>query len=240
MVVQQQQELLINEFVESIPEAPVEIAQYEMLRRDFHASPPPVVDMEALATGEMFGILTVPSWQDQVGVWNEAIRNRISVAQGGSTPAQTNRILDTGAAAHYTETAGPGEIGNFALSAHRRSFGDNFLHLPRLAAGDWVLLETSDTWYIYQVFGEGRAILPTDIYVVYPDPFSPVDDAGRQQPTRRLMTLTTCTTADGGAFGNSHRWVVHAELYAWMPRASGIPPMIDHYWNIDAAAETQG
>jgi hypothetical protein len=49
--------------------------------------------------------------------------------------------------------------------------------------------------------------------------------------------MTTCTAANGSAFGNSHRWIVHAELYAWMPRSAGIPPMIDHYWELDEAEE---
>ena len=233
--VRYQQRGMIAEFAEALPTASSVLVDPEVLYRDFELNPPPEIDFDALDVGETFGILTVPTWQDQVGVWDEAIRNRTLVKQGGFTDAQTNRILNTGAAAHYTETAGPGEIGNFSISAHRRSFGDNFLLLPELVEGDWVLLETPTAWFVYQVFGEGEIVLPTDTHVIDPDPFSPVNEDGTQNPTRRLMTMTTCTLPNGSPWGNSHRWVTHAELYGWMPRTAGIPPMIDQYW--DAAAD---
>ena len=231
------QEAAISEVVESWPEAPEEIAPVDKLIRDFELFPPPEI---ALGTsGEAFGILTIPSWHglswrannpgptDEQG---EELRNRILVKQGGATESATNAILNTGAAAHYVDTAGPGQIGNFSLSAHRRSHGDNFLHLPDLRDGDWILLETHEAWYIYRVIGDGQVVLPTDVSVINPDPFVPVGEDGTQIPTRRLITLTTCTTPTGGAFGNSHRWIVHGELEAWMPRSDGVPPMIDAYW----------
>lgn len=222
----------IEEFVEQNLEGqgrPEVIVEPEQLITDFDASPPPEIHLGA--TGTAFGVLTIPSWQGETGIQGELLRNRILLREGGATMAETNRVLNTGAAAHYPETAGPGEIGNFAISAHRRSYGDSFLHLPDLDAGDWVLLETSDAWFIYQVIGDGKVVLPTDVFVLNPDPFNPVGADGMQHPTRRLITLTTCSTANGGAFGNSHRWIVHGELYAWMPRSAGIPPMVDHYWD---------
>jgi sortase A len=224
------QQVAIDEFVAGAGAFQGGIAETSTLVRDFEAFPPPQIDMDALANGEVFGLLTVPSWHEQTGISAELLRNRILVKQGGSTTAQSNRILNTGAAAHYTETAGPGEVGNFSLSAHRRSYGDNFLHLPALVEGDFVLLETAETWYIYRVIGEGFMVLPTETHVIDPDPFNPVLEDGTQRPTRRIMTLTTCTSANGGPWGNSHRWVVHLELDSWMPRSAGFPPMIDHYW----------
>ena len=226
--VQAAQEEVIADFVERLPQEVVVVPE-TVLYRDFVQNPPPVLDMKSLALGETFGLLTVPTWQNQRGVRDEVLHNRIAVKQGGFSEAQTNRILNTGAAAHYTETAGPGEIGNFSLSAHRRSYGDNFLHLPDLVYGDFVLLETEEAWYIYRVIGT-QIVLPTDTTVINPDPFSPVAADGTQMPTQRLMTLTTCTGANGSAWRNTHRWIVHTELDAWMPRSAGIPPMIDQYW----------
>jgi sortase A len=236
MMVRGTHEAEIVEVVESWPQAPEEIVSSDKLLRDFEQFPPPRMEMGT--TGDAFGILTIPSWQGltwRAGVTASAaegdqLRNRILVRQGGETEAVTNRILNTGAAVHYLDTAGPGDIGNFSLSAHRRSHGDNFLHLPELVEGDWVVLETHSAWYIYRIIGEGQVVLPTDVSVINPDPFSPVDENGMQTPTRRLITLTTCTTPSGGAFGNSHRWIVHGELDSWMPRSYGIPPMIDQYW----------
>jgi len=229
--VQETQAVAIEEFVSTfdLPETGDEVVEQDILFRDFEANPPPVIDMAALAKGEVFGLLTVPTWQDQMGAWDEALNNRILVKQGGFTQAETNNILNTGAAAHYVETAGPGEIGNFSLSAHRRSYGDNFLHLNDLVEGDYVLIETHEAWYVYRVIGH-EVVLPTDTSVINPDPFSPVAADGTQIPTRRLLTMTTCTGPDGSPWRNSHRWIVHAELDAWMPRSAGVPPMIDQYW----------
>lgn len=220
----------IQQFSAQIPVAPVQIADASALHTDFELFPPPEVDMEALATAEKFGMITIPSWQGQTGLWNDEIRNRILTKQGGHSWDETNEILDTGAAVHYTGTVGPGAIGNFSISAHRRSYGDNFLYLPDLANGDWILFETAENWYVYRVIGN-EIVTPFEMHVVNPDPFSPVNEDGTQNPTRRLITLTTCTLPNGSPWGNSHRWVVHGELYGWMSRSDGIPPMIDQYWD---------
>jgi sortase A len=220
----------IDAFTSTVPDAPAQIADLGAQRTDFEATPPPEIDMATLSLGEAFGVLTVPTWQGQMGAYDDALRNKILVTQGGHTEAETTRILNRGVAAHYIETAGPGEIGNFSISAHRRSYGDNFLHLVDLVEGDWVLLETADTWYVYKVIGS-ELVLPTETRVINPDPFVPVDANGQQFPTRRLITMTTCTLPNGSPWGNSHRWVVHGELYGWMPRSEGIPPMIDAYWD---------
>jgi len=238
MVVNSYQQQAVAEFSATIEAAlPAEIVaaaepvivEPELLRTDFEAFPPPVVDMDSLGLGEIFGLLTVPSWNEQRGVSDELLNNRILLKQGGFNIQQTNRILNTGAAAHYVETVGPGEVGNFSISAHRRSFGDNFLHLPSLELGDYVLVETADAWYIYRVI-DRNIILPTDMSVIQPDPFSALAEDGTQTPTRRLLTMTTCTGADGSPWRNTHRYIVHAELESWMPRSEGFPPMIDHYW----------
>jgi len=234
MAVQETQAAAIAEFTELLPVTGDDvIVEPELLFTDFELNPPPVLDVHSIPVGEMFGLLTIPSWNELRGAQDELLRNRIMVKQGGFSEAETNRVLNTGAAAHYIETAGPGEVGNFSLSAHRRSYGDNFLHLPELVAGDYVLLETKVAWYIYRVIGHD-IVLPTDTSVINPDPFSPVNADGTQVPTRRLLTLTTCTGANGSPWRNTHRWIVHAELEAWMPRENGLPPMIDHYWQEDA------
>ena len=239
MAIQETQAVAIAEFASRLPVEPAEevIVEPELLFTDFEAHPPPVLDVHSIPVGEIFGLLTVPSWNELRGAQDELLRNRILVKQGGLNERETNRVLNTGAAAHYMETAGPGEIGNFSLSAHRRSYGDNFLHLPELVEGDYVLLETEEAWYIYRVIGH-EIVLPTDTSVINPDPFSPVAADGTQHPTRRLMTLTTCTGINGSPWRNTHRWIVHAELEAWMPRENGLPPMIDHYWQEDATALT--
>jgi sortase A len=55
---------------------------------------------------------------------------------------------------HYTNTALPGQKGNFSVAGHRVGKGEPFLNLDQLQAGDAVVVETKDTWYIYRVFGD--------------------------------------------------------------------------------------
>ncbi|MDR0482470.1 MAG: sortase [Cellulomonadaceae bacterium] len=222
------------------------IADVSTLCTDFVKCPPPVMDLTGLETGDAFGIITVPSWQGQKGVYDEDIRNRILVKEGSLTQWKATEVLNTGAAAHYPETAGPGEVGNFGVSAHRRSYGDNFLHLPDLVKGDWVLFEGKEAWYVYRVF-DHVIVHPDDTHVIDPDPFhDPVctkdpttgEEKCEQQPTRRLITMTTCTDPSGSPWNNNRRWVVHGELYGWMSRKDGIPPMIDQYWKDQPTTKT--
>jgi len=229
-MMQDQMDADVEQFNAQIPSAPSTIADLGALHTNFVTDPPPTIDMASLEAGDPFAILTVPSWQGLTGVKDEELRNHILVKQGSDDWDLTNKVLNTGAAVHYVDTAGPGDIGNFSLSAHRRSRGDNFLYLPDLKNDDWILLETADAWYVYRVIGN-ELVLPTDMHVVNPDPFSPVNADGTQNPTRRLITLTTCTLPNGSPWGNSHRWIVHGELYGWMDRSDGVPPMIDAYWD---------
>jgi sortase A len=115
------------------------------------------------------------------------------------------------------------------MAAHRRSYGNSFYRLDELVAGDWVILETAETWYIYKVI-DHVIVLPHETWVLNPDPFTEPDADGQQFPTRRIMTLTTCSLANGNAWGNSHRWITFTELYGWMERSAGLPPMIDYNW----------
>ncbi len=86
---------------------------------------------------------------------------------------------------HYVGTQQPGEIGNFAVAAHR--FPGLFWDLDQLAPGDTVLVETKMATFIYKVTGS-KTVHPTDVGVIAANPDNPA-----AAPTKRLMTLTTCT-----------------------------------------------
>ena len=97
-------------------------------------------------------------------------------------------FLDRGVG-HYTSTALPGQIGNFAIAGHRVTHGQPFARLLELDAGDQVIVETRDAIYTYVMDGSPRnlTVNDTETWVLDPDPHH--RDA---KATEALMTLTTC------------------------------------------------
>jgi sortase A len=102
----------------------------------------------------------------------------------GTDPA----ILSKGVG-HYSSTAGPGEIGNFALAGHRVTHGQPFARLLELERGDEIIVETRETIYTYVLDESPKqlTVRDTDTWVIDPVPGKP--DA---KPTDALITLTTC------------------------------------------------
>ncbi|HEX5493252.1 MAG TPA: class E sortase [Mycobacteriales bacterium] len=133
---------------------------------------------------------------------------------------------------HYTGTALPGEVGDFAVAGHRVGKGSPFLNLDKLRAGDFIVVETKDYWYAYRVLGDqasgdptqvdqdgipGQEIVqPTDIDVIDPVPGHP----GRT-PNRRMITLTTCNPR----FSAAQRMIIHGEMVgAPLKKGPGVVP----------------
>ncbi|NYH53809.1 sortase A [Nocardiopsis arvandica] len=120
---------------------------------------------------------------------------------------------------HYTEfPSDPGEAGNYAVAAHRTP--GLFWDLDLLSNGDTMVLEDAENFYTYEVFRE-ETVLPTDVWVVEPDPF---DEATDEEPERSLITLTTCAPK----LNNTHRLIVWAELVETTPKSEGMPDSIAH------------
>ncbi len=125
---------------------------------------------------------------------------------------------------HYTGTAIPGQIGNFAVAGHRVGKGEPFLNLDQLKPGDPVVVQTGSNWYVYKVLGnvktgdlaapDAQGVVGREI--VYPSQYAvvdPVPNSPNSQPTQALMTMTTCTPK----FSATQRMVVHALLYRSVP-----------------------
>ncbi len=76
---------------------------------------------------------------------------------------------------HYTSTAQPGEIGNFAIAGHRVTHGQPFARLLELDAGDEVVVETRDAIYTYVMDGSpgNLTVNDTETWVLDPDPHHP-------------------------------------------------------------------
>ena len=52
---------------------------------------------------------------------------------------------------HFDGTAGPGEIGNYALAGHRVTHGEPLRNMPSLRPGDTVLVETRTRRFTYRL-----------------------------------------------------------------------------------------
>ena len=114
---------------------------------------------------------------------------------------------------HYTGTAGPGQVGNFAIAGHRTTYGRPFHDVDRLRDGDRVVVETVGTVYVYEVTSH-EVVRPTDVSVIAPVP----DDPGTA-PTRALLTMTSCHPK----YSATQRFVVHGRLVDAVPRAQWDP-----------------
>ncbi|ROR73329.1 class E sortase [Bogoriella caseilytica] len=158
---------------------------------------PPIID--APAPGEVFASLHVPRWGGE---------NAIPVAEGVGMD-----LLNIGYAGHYEETQLPGEVGNFALAAHRQSYGAAFRHVDSLETGDRMVVWTEKAWLVYEV---------TDAYIVLPhevDVLAPVPREPGVEATERTITLTTCHPL----FQTAERYIVHGEMTEWYPPSQTMP-----------------
>jgi sortase A len=103
---------------------------------------------------------------------------------------------------HYPSTALPGRVGNFALAGHRATHGEPFRDLDRMRKGDAVVVETRDTWYVYEV--------------------APVPNRPAARPTERLITLSTCHPR----WASYQRLIVYGHLTSTQRKSGGVPDVL--------------
>jgi LPXTG-site transpeptidase (sortase) family protein len=106
---------------------------------------------------------------------------------------------------HYTDTAKPGQIGNFSMAGHRER--GIFWDLDQVHPGDLVIVETRTNWYVYKVY-MNHIVTPHSVEVVAPVPNEP-----GKKPTQANMTMTTCNPK----WDNYQRMAVHATLQQTLP-----------------------
>ncbi|MDT4939944.1 MAG: sortase [Pseudonocardiales bacterium] len=154
-----------------------------------------------------------------------------AIVEGSVVPDDSQ--LEKGPA-HYADTQLPGELGNFGIAGHRVGKGEPFLNLDKLRAGDPVIIQTKQYWFVYRVLGSpagsdpqdnmadvgikgdpqvdsvqvpGREIVdPGAGQVLLPIPNHP--EYSVDNATVGLLTMTTCHPK----FTASQRMIVHAEL----------------------------
>lgn len=166
-----------------------------------HGPPPVMTEPEP---GTLFAQMYIPRFGD------DYVK---PVAEG--TDKAT--VLDTIGIGHYVGTAMPGDLGNFAVAAHRTTYGKPFNQIAELKEGDAVVVRTEETWYVYKVT-ESKIVFPQNVEVIAPVP-GVTSDETMPELTKRFITLTSCHPM----FSATERYIVHGELEYWSPVGEGEP-----------------
>jgi sortase A len=148
--------------------------------------------------GEAFAIVRIP----RLGA-----RYARPVLEGSDPDTLTKGV------GHYPGTAMPGRVGNFAVSAHRTTYGRPFHNIDLLKKGDIIVVETKARYTVYAV-DRHVIVTPDRVEVIAPVPQRP-----GVEPTKAWMTMTACHPK----FSARERYVVFARLVTSIPRANGLP-----------------
>jgi len=89
----------------------------------------------------------------------------------------------------YEGTAGPGELGNFAVTGHRLGWGQPFANLDTLQVGDEVRVTTPTATFAYTIVTGPTVVAGDDTSVLAPVPGDPGGT-----PTRAIITLVTAAS----------------------------------------------
>ena len=155
------------------------------------------------AEGTTYGVLHVPRWG-------------FDYSRPISEGTDRHRVLDKLGIGHYSGTAMPGQVGNFAIAGHRTTYGKPFTDIDQLAVGDALVVQTEQAWYVYKVTA-AAIVLPEQVEVIAPVPSKPNEIA-----TAASITLTSCHPK----FSAEKRYVVWGELEYWAPTGHGYPAEI--------------
>lgn len=167
----------------------------------FQYGEPPVI--AAPGGGQGFAVMYVPRFGGDF---------KKTIAEG----VDPRTVLNNGGAGHYSTTQMPGEVGNFAIAAHRDGWGSPFLKINELQLGDKIYIETQDGWYTY-TYRSSEYVTPYGVGVIDPVPQDPDAVA-----TDRLITLTSCNPL----YIASERIIAYGVLTDWTPRSVGAPAEI--------------
>lgn len=145
---------------------------------------------DATKLGDIFGRIYVP----RLGEGYVRL-----VAEG----TKWHPVLNEIGIGHYSTTQMPGEVGNFAVAAHRGGFGGAFKNIHQMTVGDHVYVETNRMRYDYE-YRQTKIVKPEDVGVIAPVPEGMIGavDGGK------YMTMTSCEPI----YVNTKRIIVWLEL----------------------------
>jgi sortase A len=157
------------------------------------------------AEGEPFALLYVPRFGDDYAR---------SIAEGVDLKTVLNsRSLGIG---RYSQSDQLGEKGNFAVAAHRTTWGAPFDKIGELRIGDRIYVEVPEGWHSY-LFRNLEYVWKSEVEVLNSFPKSSSDTS-----SARVITLTSCHPK----FSEAERIIAYGVYEGWFPRESGPPPGI--------------
>jgi len=161
-------------------------------------APPPV--LAEPGDGEKFAVMHIPRFGPDYAV---------EMAGGVTRP----RTLDPIGIGHYPGTVMPGQPGNFALAAHRTTWGKPFNRIAELHVGDAIVVETEEGWYTYR-FRTLEYVRPSAVEVLLPVPQVKDVPAGTA-----YITMTSCSPM----YSMTERIVAYGVFESFTPRSAGAP-----------------
>ena len=164
----------------------------------------PPVDGSDHANGDPFAVMYVPRFGEG---------SQRTIAEGVGLDVLNSFESGVG---HYPSTQMPGEVGNFAIAAHRSAYGGGMHEIDRLQLGDAIHIQTRDAWYTYR-FRDLEYVTPTTTGVLAAVPHHP-----ELEPADRIVTLTSCNPL----YSTAERIVAYGVLEAWQPASAGPPTEI--------------
>ncbi|WP_104134398.1 MULTISPECIES: class E sortase [unclassified Cryobacterium] len=148
-----------------------------------------------------FAVLYVPRFGDSY---------HRSIAEGTGHDVLNSNRLGIG---HYPGTQMPGEIGNFAVAAHRSAFGGGMHLINELQLGDAIYVQTADGYYTYR-YRDTEYVAPSQVQVLASVPNYPDGP-----PVDRIITLTSCNPL----YSTAERIIAYGVLESWQPLSAGAP-----------------
>lgn len=98
---------------------------------------------------------------------------------------------------------GPGEVGNYLVTAHRLSAGGPLRDLPALAEGDVVRVAFGGRVYEYEITGTRQTSFRSERSLAEQRAAVPGEPGAK--PTKAMITISTCATPEDDAAGNFWR-----------------------------------
>lgn len=152
------------------------------------------------ADAEVFAIMRIPRFGSDYAF----------EMAGGVSRART---LDKAWIGHYPGTSMPGQSGNFAVAAHRTTFGAPFNRIADLHVGDAIVIETPVGWYTYR-FRTLEYVTPDEVEVLLPVPQAMDVPAGTP-----YITMTSCSPM----YSLAERIVGYGVFESYTPMHAGPP-----------------
>ncbi|PJJ65282.1 class E sortase [Compostimonas suwonensis] len=165
--------------------------------------------------GEAFAVLYIPRYD---------INKPRKIAEGTGTNVLNSEYLGIG---HYPGTQMPGEVGNFAVAAHRSAYGGGMHLINEFQLGDPIYVQTQDGWYTYR-FRDLEYVQDTQV-----DVLNPVPGVDGIAPTDRIITLTSCNPL----YSTAERIIAYGVFESWQPTSAGPPADIAAAVNADVQAQ---